>query len=451
MSAKPSIDERYFVPDWLWPTETPRKTKHGLGWMATVTSVDEGRSCSGPSSVSFRCDHEEHEAEMLTSAFMQHCSKVDSSQARVAMNAGTKKRATTDGDTQRVDLYTEACGASEPPMHARLSVYWPGDDCRYEGKVTDRRIELMEGDRVRVEHYVEYADSSHWHDLNEIRYVILGENGNPDKEISVRVGKSMRKLRFVEWFAGSGRLAFALMNTGWEGILHDNNASAIEWAKHGYNPSPNNFRQDDFLAVDRRELLNGIPFDFFHFSIECSSFSGLARGVNRRMQHNNYTGETQAAQQGNQMLARALDMINDQLEMNPACLYTLENPVGDMQKHPLIVSRLEMARKDGGLGAVRCQINYCFFADNPDDLVFHKPTNFWTNSASLIQLFGSSQQLPGVPPPRFVCSSASPCGKKHTPVAGNTAAATPFPPKLATMIATMINVEASPQRFTAFS
>ena len=181
-------------------------------------------------------------------------------------------------------------------------------------------------------------------------------------------------------------------------------------------------------------LLNRLLDIIFLFDLNMQFFIAYAEG-------NDFAGR----------VARALDMINDQLEMNPAFLYTLENPVGDMQKHPLIVSRLEMARKDGGLGAVRCQINYCFFADNPDDLVFHKPTNFWTNSASLIQLFGSSQQLPGVPPPRFVCSSASPCGKKHTPVAGNTAAATPFPPTLATMIATMINVEASPQRFTAFS
>jgi hypothetical protein len=256
----------------------------------------------------------------------------------------------------------------------------------------------------------------------------------------------MRKLRSVEWFGGSGRLSFALMNAGWECVIHDSDEAAVEWAEHGSEPTAANYWKTDFMKVDRRALMMGKAYDYFHFSVDCSSFSGLSQAVHRRMAYNNHCGETPACKAGNQMLARSLDMINDQLEVNPRFLFTLENPQGGMQRHPLIASRLELPRNDGGLGAVRCRINYCFFADSADE-AFLKPTVFWTNCNAIVRVFGTEQEVDGALPPQFACTSSTPCGRKHTPVRGNTSMATPFPRKLATMLALLINTEASSSRF----
>ena len=68
--------DRYFIPRWLWPRETSyNQTTHGRGWLATVTSVDEGKSC-----LTFVCDGEvDAEAHMRTSAFTQNCTRLNPS------------------------------------------------------------------------------------------------------------------------------------------------------------------------------------------------------------------------------------------------------------------------------------------------------------------------------------------------------------------------------------
>jgi hypothetical protein len=471
--------ERYFIPAWLWAHEKPAQTPHGPGWLATVVSVEAGNAYDGAASVTFVCGEDEMEAVMLAAAFEQHCTRLDSCLA--APPEPKRTPSSVLGDTPSITSTRRVRGAtnkelddlSDPLMKAQLSIYWPGDRRHYEVKVIERRMVLGAGDIAFAEHRVEYTEPDvhyHWHDLREFEYTVVGrgsERAQPQPAVSQtpsasssrasavepnhatkppRPIKRVRKLRFVEWFAGSGRLSFALMASGWEGVIHDYDPDAVEWELHGVTRSAENYRQEEFLSIDRSLLAT---YDYFHFSIDCSSFSGLARGANRRNLQNDFYGETPASAHGNRLLARSLDMITDQLDRNPFFLYTMENPVGDMQKHPQITSRLELPRKDGGLGASRCCVNYCLFGHNRSGSVFHKPTVFWTNCKAIVRTFGTDQDVPGAPSPQFLCSPDSPCGLKHKAVQGNTKEATPFPHRLATMLALLINAEASSARVHA--
>lgn len=71
------------------------------------------------------------------------------------------------------------------------------------------------------------------------------------------------------------------------------------------------------------------------------------------------------------MLSFALDLIDDQLSLvGHTFLFTLENPFGSlplfamMKNHPLVKSQLEASRASGGLGAVRCVLDYCKFCEH---------------------------------------------------------------------------------------
>ena len=364
--------------------------------MATVTSVDEGKSC-----LTFVCDGEvDAEAHMRTSAFTQNCTRLNPSAEIVLPAPPPKVHPTGSKSIAKRRAHEVLDDVSDPLMHASLSICWPGDHCSYVAKVIERRETMGLLNKVKVEHLVEYnhnrdgqaENHCHWHDLREFKYVVLdNSSGSPSPPAPSAQGpdaaprlevppakqlKRTRKLRFVEWFAGSGRLSFALMRHGWDGVIHDFDKTAIEWEEHGVKQTDLNYLSDDFMSVERRSL--GL-YDYFHFSIDCSSFSGLSRGTNRRMPHNNFCGETTASTQGNLYLARTLDMINDQLDANPFFIFTVENPVGDMHKHPLIANRLELPRSGGGLGAIRCLLNFCKFSTVGSASAFHKPTYIWTN------------------------------------------------------------------------
>ena len=313
-----------------------------------------------------------------------------------------------------------------------------------------------------------------WQDLTEFEYRVLEGGSSADADQSAwgeqannsvtkfsefsapraPAGKpvnAVRKLRSVEFFAGSGRLSFALQRRGWDVVIHDFNKEAVEWEAHGIKPTPANFWDTSFLEVDRVDFFKRSPFDYFHFSINCSSFTGLTCDTNRRNEDNNFLGASAASNDGNRMLSYALDMINDQLERNPAFLFTLENPLGYMQKHPLIKARLEMPRRAGGLGAVCCCIDYCCFAEKRGKPTFQKRTMIWTNSREVVRLLGAKVMgATDYPPLRFLCErgvNPCPCFGKHRAVCGNTQEATPFPPALASALALEISTEAAPARF----
>ena len=264
----------------------------------------------------------------------------------------------------------------------------------------------------------------------------------------------MRNLRAIEWFAGSGRLSFALAQQhGWQVIVHDRNADAVEWAAHELEPNGTlvSFNSEDFLTdVNRGAFYLESPYDYFHFSLDCSSFSCLGHPGQFRNASNDYLGVHASCTEGNQMVNKTLDLISTQLDRNERFLFTIENPeTGKLKSHPMVQARLTAPRKHGGLGATPVAVDYCWFlraseADKP----FKKRTLIWTNSPSLIRELGA--HWPPHAHSRFLCERESPCPfyqRGHRPVAGNCAAATPFPRRLAELIARCISLDASAQRW----
>ena len=87
----PQANERYFVPASLWPTETPNKTAHGEGWLASVIHVSApapsgkkrkrsaGKAEAPPedSIVTFKCDGEDEPVTMAVGAFVENCKRVE--------------------------------------------------------------------------------------------------------------------------------------------------------------------------------------------------------------------------------------------------------------------------------------------------------------------------------------------------------------------------------------
>ena len=263
----------------------------------------------------------------------------------------------------------------------------------------------------------------------------------------------MRKLRATEWFAGSARLSFALaLQHDWEVVVHDIDPDAIEWAQHDVQEDGTNliYCGKEFISeVDIGSFYQQPPYDFFHYSIDCSSFSTLGHAGQFRNAGNDYLGEHEACTVGNQMVHKMLDMISMQLDRNKNFLFTIENPqTGKFKDHPMVQAKLTAPREHGGLGATPVAVDFCWFKAAHEERPFKKRTMIWTNSPSLIRELG--EHRPPSVCSRFLCERSSPCPffqQGHRPVAGNCAAATPFPRRLAELIARCITLDASAQRW----
>ena len=152
---------------------------------------------------------------------------------------------------------------------------------------------------------------------------------------------------------------------------------------------------------------------------------------------------------------KMLDMIGEQLERAERSgrkfFFTIENPfTGKLKDHPQVQARLTMPREDGGFGARQVVVDYCWFAVASEGQPFKKRTVFWTNSPRLIQELGEHSPPSSVS--SHLCERNSPCPfylRGHRPVAGNCAAATPFPKRLAELVARCIALDASAQQWRA--
>jgi hypothetical protein len=264
----------------------------------------------------------------------------------------------------------------------------------------------------------------------------------------------MRQLRSIEFFAGSARLSFALRQQHkWRAAIHDWDKDAVEWEEHGEsyiaNKAARLFRSEDFVKEITTALINGeAAYDYLHFSIDCRSFSTLGFAGQGRNETNDFLGEHPQCHDGNKMFAKTLTLIETQLERNPHLLFTIEQPfTGKLKDHHRVRSQLELSPADGGLGATRCVVDYCWFHDRADQPPFRKRTIIWTNSPALIHELGEHQ--PPAATSRYLCERSTPCPyyRSHRSVQGNTAEATPFPRLLAALIARAITHDASPQRW----
>lgn len=261
----------------------------------------------------------------------------------------------------------------------------------------------------------------------------------------------MRKLRTYEWFAGSGRLSFALLAQGCDVMIHDRDPAAVEWAAHSMQPDAKRFSSDEFLSINEGAFYAVPPYDYMHFSIDCSSFTGLSHAGQGRNEGNSFLGDGVRAEDGNQLLYKTTDMIALQLKRKPTFLFTVENPyTGRMKEHPIVQARLEVSRENGGLGATRIVLDYCRFWDGKGERPFHKRTIIWTNSPTLIREFG--EHRPPATSSYFLCERSSPCQffgvLGHRGVHGRTAKeSTPFPLLLAWRMAQAITLDLSSERW----
>ena len=260
----------------------------------------------------------------------------------------------------------------------------------------------------------------------------------------------MRKLRAIEWFAGSARLAFALKAQGFEVVIHDRDRNVVEWAAHGMEPDAKHFWSNDFLDIDDGFFYTVAPYDYMHFGIDCSSFSRLGHAGQSRSEDNDFLGSGLSCQEGNRLLSRVLFMIEAQLRRNPHFLFTIENPFTGRMKDVSDTKRLERSRENGGLGAKRIVLDVCHFWDGKGQRPFHKRTVFWTNSPWLIHEFG--EHTPPAMKSRFLCERATPCQwygtLGHRAVDSKTAReATPYPSLLVSRIAQSISRDLSEQRW----
>ena len=234
-------------------------------------------------------------------------------------------------------------------------------------------------------------------------------------------------------------------------MIHDRDPGAVEWAAHDMKPDLERFCSEEFLGVNEAAFYNDLPYDYMHFSIDCSSFTGLSHAGQGRNEGNNFLGDGARAQDGNQLLFKTIDMIALQMKRRSGFLFTIENPyTGKMKDHPIVAARLEVARKDGGLGATRIVVDYCRFWDGKGKRPFHKRTIIWTNSPTLIREFG--EHRPPEMTSHFLCERSSPCQffghLGHRGVNSKTSReATPFPSPLVWRIAQAITLDLSPERW----
>ena len=103
----------------------------------------------------------------------------------------------------------------------------------------------------------------------------------------------------------------------------------------------------------------------------------MSHAKHQRTADNDYLGISPEAGIANQELEHLASILQSQLRRNPAFLFSLENPGGEgkMQHAPKIKQVFEVAKAEGGLGAVRCDVTYCMFERG-----VKKPTHLWTNS-----------------------------------------------------------------------
>ena len=274
----------------------------------------------------------------------------------------------------------------------------------------------------------------------------------------------MRKLRGIEWFAGSARLDYVLhSNHGWQMTVHDRDRANIEEEAQGaIDKEGMRYDAREFEEVSFQEFYREAPFDYMHLSIDCSSFTGLSHAGQSRNASNDFLGledgsrVAKKASEGDRLLSKAVSILEQQLERaqekEELFLFTLENPFGGRMKGHPEIAKLERSREQGGLGAKRIVLDFCMFGCTVSHLrPFKKRTIFWTNSPSLVHELGVADGtcLTGC---RYLCEYHTPCSyhRNESCVAGSEAqrkAATPFPKPLATVIARCINRDAAKQRW----
>ena len=104
--------------------------------------------------------------------------------------------------------------------------------------------------------------------------------------------------------------------------------------------------------VDVRDYKADDAFDYAHASVPCATFSFLG---NHRSKENPL-GTTPEAAEANEVLEATADLFDGLQRKNANVLFTLENPKGWLQHHPIMRERFE---SKNGLGLRKLRLCYC--------------------------------------------------------------------------------------------
>ena len=229
-----------------------------------------------------------------------------------------------------------------------------------------------------------------------------------------------RKLAASEIFAGSGVLSRELRRRGVSTLTCDSDPVC-----EADDTSDVLDLADAYCADD----------DIVFFAPECRTWSNLSGGLHRTRER--IEGFTDAARRANRELEKCITIMEHTNRANTRAIFCLENPAALMRHHPLVKERLER-----GLGLTRLTLCMCKFA-TVDNLHRQKPTDLWTNSKSIINLFKDGS---------FMCKKAGPTCEvgygrhNHTrpePGSGDRARnAARYPDDLAALLARLLILDA---------
>jgi hypothetical protein len=272
---------------------------------------------------------------------------------------------------------------------------------------------------------------------------------------------TLRKMRIMEAFAGSGRLATQCCNSsGADVLIIERDCKAPDYndvltpprvgappgeaAAQMRQAAANSMATVYFeLCMCRDIKPEDLPtLDYAHFSPQCTSVSRAAGSAHPRKETDMpvaFLGYDDCCKEYNSDLQWILDVCQNQRRRsgNSDFKFTVEAPVGNAQK--LIHFKMMQVPVDhGGIGATQVELTYCKFG-----MEYEKPTFFWTNIESLIKELENGEKICSEETP---CKVGPACHKQLGRDAGPTTDAARFPPDLVVFLQSHVEKACSKRR-----
>jgi hypothetical protein len=272
---------------------------------------------------------------------------------------------------------------------------------------------------------------------------------------------ALRKMRIMEAFAGSGRLATQCCKSlGADVLIIERDHKAPDYndvltqPRVGAPPGEAAAQMRQAAANSKATVYfdrcmcrdikpEDLPtLDYAHFSPQCTSVSRAAGSAHPRKETDipvAFLGYDDCCKEYNSDLQWILDVCQNQRRRsgNSDFKFTVEAPVGNAQK--LIHFKMMQVPVDhGGIGATQVELTYCKFG-----MEYEKPTFFWTNIESLIKELENGEKICSEETP---CKVGPACHKQLGRDAGPTTDAARFPPDLVTFLQYHVDKACSKRR-----
>ena len=142
----------------------------------------------------------------------------------------------------------------------------------------------------------------------------------------------------------------------------------------------------DWSTISSSELAQLFSVTVLHMSPDCKTYSSLALSCHRRFFTNGFLGESDDAHKANGHAVKLFDALRARILVPDSPLvFTIENPEGTFQHHPM-VQAVCRPTKEGGCGGTLLRLSFCAFGAR-----VRKNTVFVTNSPTLIALAANDQ------------------------------------------------------------